>query len=419
MNKANLKKKWSKYCDTDKLVNDTSELLTKYGHRNSEHGICVVLDKYFEAKEPLIKMFMTSNHYIGDMRIAVKRDFERKINSYEVNSFCGRFSEGVNARERLLKYTDDDGKVVSDYFTTGYKKVDIKTITSDKKIGKQKSKIEGFHLESGSTNESYNKLCEFNNAIYQFGNISLSKIYADNKFGAVDIPAGMKTSRAFNKVCAHYGIDKADGYNKLFAQYADLVSDNSRQLYFVISLNPLDYLTMSIGESWHSCHTIKGYNGDGSMCAGGCVSYMLDTSSIITYVIQNIDAPIHEHGKIYRQMYFYNDNLFIQSRLYPQGNDGAINLYEKFRYLMQEEFCELLNLNENLWKYTTRNDAGRYRIDRGHHYIDPTGSMFYPAEKLSSLSDHGAIKIGSQSYCFYCGDVQPTRRRLSHHDCTY
>ena len=73
MNKAYLKQKWSKYCDTDKLVDDMMETLTKYRHRNSEHGVCVVLDTYFTNKEPLINMFMNSNHYVGDMRIVAKK----------------------------------------------------------------------------------------------------------------------------------------------------------------------------------------------------------------------------------------------------------------------------------------------------------------------------------------------------------
>lgn len=419
MNKADLRKKWGKYCDTNQLVDDTSKLLSKYNHRNSEHGICVVLDKYFTAKEPLIKMFETSNHYIGNMRIAVKREFERKIDSYKIHHFCENFNANIQSDKMLLRYQDEDGKIVSDYLVTGHKKENIKAIMKDKKIRNNQTKIMNFEPRSGATKASYERKCKFDSAIMDFRHISLSKIYNDHTYGDVEIPAGMKTSRAFNKVCAHYGIDKADEYNKLFAQYADLVSDNSRQLYFVISLNPLDYLTMSIGESWQSCHTIKGYDGNGSMCAGGCVSYMLDGSSIITYVIQHISEPIHEHGKIYRQMYFYYNNLFIQSRLYPQGNDGATNLYDKFRHLMQEEFGELLNLNTNNWNHVTRGESSRYRNDHGHHYIDPTGGMFYPKEKMINLAGHKKIEIGSTAYCFYCGEPQPTRRRLSHSDCSY
>ena len=66
MAKHDLSEKWSKYCNTDKLVDDIMELLRENGHRCSEHGVCVLLDTYFTNKEPLIKLFMTSKHYIGD-----------------------------------------------------------------------------------------------------------------------------------------------------------------------------------------------------------------------------------------------------------------------------------------------------------------------------------------------------------------
>ena len=87
MNKRELSTKWSKYCDTDKLVDDAMALLTEYNHRNTEEGVCAMLDKYFTNKEPLIKMFMTSKNYIGDMRIAVEREFLRGVNNSEINNF--------------------------------------------------------------------------------------------------------------------------------------------------------------------------------------------------------------------------------------------------------------------------------------------------------------------------------------------
>ncbi len=63
MNKADLKAKWAAYCDTDKLVDDAMNLLTKYGHKNTEHGICVLLDTYFTNKKSLMDMFKESVHY--------------------------------------------------------------------------------------------------------------------------------------------------------------------------------------------------------------------------------------------------------------------------------------------------------------------------------------------------------------------
>ena len=47
MMKAELKERWGIYCDTDKLVDDMMALLTKYHHRNTEHGVGEILNTYF------------------------------------------------------------------------------------------------------------------------------------------------------------------------------------------------------------------------------------------------------------------------------------------------------------------------------------------------------------------------------------
>lgn len=62
--KANLKEAWGQYCDTDKLVDDVMSLLTKYNHRNSEHGVCIMLNEYFTNKKDLIELLQKSEHYM-------------------------------------------------------------------------------------------------------------------------------------------------------------------------------------------------------------------------------------------------------------------------------------------------------------------------------------------------------------------
>lgn len=420
MKKSELKAKWGKYCNTDKLVDDMMAVLKANRHRCSEHGVCVVLDKYFQNKEPLIKMFITSNHYIGGMRIAVKKEFERDVDKNSIYNFCRDFPKNINAEKVLLNRKDEDGKTIEDYIKTGRKKVNLLSMGTIKSAEDMK-KLDAFSLYYGATKKSVEKFENFMWYMDMFQRMYSSTMSRDVKDRDVELKHGTKTSRAFNKVCAHYGIDKASAYNKLFAQYADLVTTAARSLYFVISLNPLDYLTMSNGVNWTSCHRITSNNGSGGLAAGGCMSYMLDNCSIITYVVDSINEPIHNTGKIYRQMYYYGDDLFIQSRLYPQGNDGATNLYDKFRYFMQEEFAELLNVeNTENWTHS-RGVVNNFSENVGFHYPDAgyhsECGVFYPTEKESKMLRHKKITIGNVSYCCYCGKEQGTRSRLSHMDC--
>lgn len=423
MNKEELKNKWGKYCDTDKLVDDMMSLLTKYGHRNSEYGVCVVLNKYFKAKEPLIKLFATSNHYAGNMRIVMAKEFERNMDKGAIKSFCSGFSNIIGANKMLLKYQDDDGKTMTDYLQTGSKKVNVMKIDNNEHVKSVQKGLKKFDKASCATTQSYKAFINFCDYIQNyFGYYYASQLNEDSCTGDVELKRGMKTSRAFNKVCAHYGIDKATNYDKLFAQYADMVSGNCRKLQFVISLNPLDYLTMSLGNSWHSCHSINaiGNNGYGSGACSGCVSYMLDKCSIITYVVDNTDQEMHLKGKIYRQMFHYNNNLFVQSRLYPQGNDGATNLYDKFRCFMYDEFTELLNLDKNEWENKVGNNVVRDWINHnGNHYPDTNYNrsvgIFYAKEQKDKIA---SFTVGSSSYCFYCGEKQDPGNRLSHQSCS-
>ena len=418
MNKAELKAKWSQYCDTDNLVDNVRALLNKYGHRNSEHGVCVVLDKYFEQKEQLIKLFVTSKNYIGNMRIVINEDFERELDHDAIYKFCANFCKAIDAFNFMKTDKDADGKTLTDYLLTGIKSGNIKGIELS---ARNAEKVAAF-TDLGITAESEQRYFQFEEWIDDFKYITQHNFSGYKEMYGVEVKKGTKTSRAFNKVCAHFGIDKAKQYNKLFAQYADLVADGTRHLHFVISLNPLDYLTMSFGPNWKSCHNIY---GGGYM--GGCVSYMLDKVSFITYVVDNINEPIHSIPKIYRQMFYYNDNLFIQSRLYPQGKDGATDLYEKFRVIVQNEFVNILGLSENAWSHISNNDCRgvvrEFSTNTGFHYPDASSrgdcGIFYPTEKENEMQNPEKINIGHESLCFYCGGSGSMYSdQLSHHSCS-
>ena len=414
MNKQNLNAKWGKYCDTDKLVTDMMALLTKYRHRNTEHGVCVLLDKYFKNKEPLIKLFATSEHYIGDMRISLEKEFERRISDSEIRGFFNNIYSFLHY-DRLLKYQDENGKSLHDYFTTGKLMFDLKNIPNDTEMDAALKNIRNFNYSTKATVGSHKAYDNFHRWMNYFNGISSTNLTRDYSFDNIELKHGTKTSRAFNKVCVHYGVDQFPEYNKTFARYADLVSGLVRKMNFVISLNPLDYLTMSLGVSWRSCHMI-----DGGMCQGGCLSYMLDKTSMVTYVVDSLEGNIHEIPKLYRQMFHYSEDMFMQNRLYPQANDGATNLYDKFRDIVTEEFSKLLKV-ENKWKVDCGYSHCKNHINtKGSHYTDyyhnNSCSIFYPDEKKTKISDY-VMTVGHKGICPHCGKEMTVSGAISHCSC--
>lgn len=425
MNKAELSAKWSKYCDTNQLVDNMMDLLSTYYHRNSEHGVCKLLDEFFTNKEPVIKLLAASNHYIGDLRISTKRGFDRQISSSSIRNFFFTHRNEFVSKEPM-RTEDENGKKLVDYLHTGRKTLSLSEVVEGVALKEVSENLSKFHHDgvlysSYVYNESLRKYMNlFNNASWP----TLTNDFQTEDKNAPKLKAGTKTSRAFNAVCHYYGFDKEETYNKTFAQYADLVSALKRNMDFVISVNPLDYLTMSFGVSWNSCHNISGGGFQ-----GGCMSYMLDSTSIITYVVNDIkeDEKIHNIPKYYRQMIHYSNGMFMQNRLYPQENDGATNLYEKFRGFVMEEFNEILDIDE---EWTVRHGAEECRRrteSTGVHYKDYLHNnrcnVFYPRSKENEIRPTNGVymvmTIGHGGICPFCGGQYTESSRLSHMSCSH
>ena len=420
MNKANLKASWGAYCNTDKLVDDLMTLFTKYGHRNSEHGVCKMLDTYFTNKKDLIDLLQKSPHYIGDMRVCIDEEMERYANKQEVYNFCANFVKNVGAEKILIERKDEDGKTLNDYLKTGIEHVSAKDFmtknSSKMQILKLNNENRNRFNDKGETVKSRKRFENAYNQILRLKNNYTSTLDAEtannvNKIEDCKLVSGMKTARAFNRVCTHYGIDKCADYNKLFAQYADMVSGLKRKIKFFISANPIDYLTMSVGVNWTSCHHIRtgGYKG-------GCMSYMLDSTSLITFVHDHVPTDWTD-GKIYRCMFHYGNNLLVQSRVYPQGNDGNTDLYSVFRGFVQIELATMLGAN-NEWK---RLASGTKHIDSfGVHYKD---YLYNSGCNVTFLKENepcniNRITIGHVGICPYCGEeFTGSSSRFSHSNC--
>lgn len=132
---------------------------------------------------------------------------------------------------------------------------------------------------------------------------------------------GAKFSRVINAVLravieqAHFVCPE---YEKWFAAFSDSVKTKPEKLKFVLSIHPADYMRMSFGNSWDSCHKL----GKGCYQAG-TISYMLDTCSMVGYVVKpECKDEYWKEGKIFRQMFMYNGAEMLKSRLYP---DYSVN----------------------------------------------------------------------------------------------
>ena len=444
MNKADLNQ-YNVHTNVNDLVDEIATLLKTYNHRYTEHGICTMLDAYFRNKSELIEMFKKSPHYIGDMRICIPIEMERTNSADDVQMFCGNFGLNINAYDIITTFTDENGKTAFDYLKTGKRLVKVSDIGSLNCEDRQ-THLNQFNSRHGMRyNKSVERFLKFERLMQRIGTNPQTMITSRTAtdIGAQDdslkVRPGMKTSRVFNKICETYGVHNAainkvettnlttgevrtsNKYDKLFAQYSDMVSSLKRKVDFIISLNPYDYLTMSFGVNWASCHSIDKTNKrnvsgsySGQYCAG-TMSYMLDDNSIITYVLDR-DGDVHD-GKIYRNMFHYKTNTLIQSRVYPQGNDGNTDLYTIFRELMQAEMATMLN-KPNEWVHIGgRDEISNVAWSNGVQYPD---YRYNRGCNMSGLRDEvGATEfnIGVAPICPKCGETHTMKSYLSHSNC--
>lgn len=413
---------YNEYTDTSKLTDDIMNLLTEYKHDNTEAGVTKMLDTYFKNKHDLIELFKKSPNYKGDLRIEFEEEFERKIDSDAVIHAVNELIRNPQNKKLITKTEDEEGKTRQDYILKLPKHYDLSELATEDGYNKMKEEtafLNNFNHD-GYTMESITKWNHIETVLDAFrlckkANLDTSDVDYINTLmiGDTDKPLmaeGMKTSRAMNKVCKFYGLDKTDDYNKLFAAYADTVSEKNQKMKVVISVNPYDYLTMSFGVNWASCHTIdktnkrnmaNSYSG---MYCGGTMSYMLDGTSMIMYIVKENDN-VQTAGKIYRNMFHWNGHNLLQGRIYPQGNDGAVDLYSKFRGIVQKEFSAMLGLDRNKW-IRNQNPGALNIISNGSHYQDyyhfSDCSYSYPEEYGSNKEKN--FEIGHATICVKCGN---------------
>lgn len=262
----------------------------------------------------------------------------------------------------------------------------------------------------------------------------------------VKINEGLKLTKAIQKYCKELDIDKIQnwkhrngieenemkdyGYNYHFALLADRINPIKYKRITVISLNPLDYWGMSFGYKWASCHTIDkknkrnvpNHNYEGCYSAG-TESYMLDSSSVIYYVInEDYNGNLYwSQDKMNRVVFSMNEkkDVILESRVYPDGRDGGDDsLSAQFRAVMQKVISDLYDLN-NYWTIKKGSDyCSDYTKTTGVHYPD---YIKYDDVNVSLNKDstnmHLPIKIGHYPICPCCGREHGLEDNIVCEDC--
>ncbi len=362
------------------LLESMKELLDEYDYRHTEMALNEIIDEWASQKEVLIAAFKTHPNYVeGKFMIAFDADYERGIETRPSYDF-----------KDWIRYTAIPAASHLDYFPK-----EIKDATDF-----------GDYLPY----DIYNFFVYLPNYAERCVSESTAN-YLNDICPTLRVHAGQKTSRVVNKLCCYLGLNKIDGYNREFAKYADSLSPIVIRRHTVLSINPLDYLTMSFGNSWASCHTIDKENkrrmpNNYSGCySSGTVSYMLDPSSMVLYTV---DAAYNgteywNQPKINRQMFHYGEEKLVQGRLYPQDNDGNGDVYTPYRNIVQNIISTIFNF-PNLWTLSKGTDnASRYIQSHGTHYRDYEYYSNCSLSRVKGSENNEYIFVGDRPICVECG----------------
>ena len=445
------------------LRNEIKKLLDDYYYNPSDKGVDKILNVWNMNKGWMIELFKKHPKYNGNYQIVLTDEsYERKIDKVEIKNFARYINnktkylldEKVVGRFTYKEYTEIISRLqyVCEYLmkieARGYKPTAngkcFKELFEEKE--QWESKLKTSYLKNDDVycdrfsniaydKEKYERRTRVINVTDSF--FDLNSSLADERFvkcinenfPEVKAVVGQKVSRIVNKLCGILGVDKEEDYNKEYAKFANAINPLAIKMPTIISCHPIDYLTMSFGNSWASCHTIDKDNKRGmpdnySGCySSGTLSYMLDESSFVFYTVNpKYDGNEYElQDKVNRNMFHIGEDKMVQARIYPQANDGEDGLYKQFREIVQRVIAECLEV-PNLWKNVKGvSECNSVIRSYGTHYRDYSNfsscNVSYLKHDNTEDVNTNKIYVGHDPICPSCGYEHNFEECIECEDC--
>lgn len=170
-----------------------------------------------------------------------------------------------------------------------------------------------------------------------------NELKCDINFFSTKFSKGMKVSRILGRIIPN------SISHSIQTAFSMLIQKFTVQGTAIISIDPVDYITMSVNKSgWRSCHALDGEYRTGTL------AYMMDGVTAIAYVKTSECHVGHWFGseykeysfdnKMWRQVVLFGGNYAVQSRQYP---NTSLNNSEAISKLIQCVFSE--NVDGNLF----------------------------------------------------------------------
>ena len=431
--------------ERETLRTEIIDLLEDYNYNPTEEAVNKIIDEWVRNKGWMINLFKKHPNYNGKFQIVFDTDYSRCTDKNIISTFASwvynRAEEMIMTPVQLGKFSYKEVRIIYSNLNKVYELMtDIGYYGYQATVNGKTT--EGIRKERDKWMERFNSYRTGEN-IYITGGVAYSKesynrsqnvksfasvisgctehiadedfAYKANRYiPEVKAVAGQKVSRIINKICRLTGIDKHPDYNREFAKYSDAINPLSIKRHTILSCHPVDYLTMSFGNSWASCHTIDKNNrrhmpDNYSGCySSGTLSYMLDGSSFVYYTVdKSYDGNEYElQDKINRNMFHMGEDKLIQARVYPQATDGETGIYKQIREIAQKVIADCLEV-PNMWKNVKGTGECSDMIrSYGTHYTDYTHFSDCNVSYLKGETEdvnRNRIHVGHEPICPSCG----------------
>lgn len=196
----------------------------------------------------------------------------------------------------------------------------------------------------------YTKYCHVEN-----GKTSDDKIFVDNsKDKILKIPRGTKIMRAIRKVLEYYDFPYMESFNKWRDDISVINTDREIDAELVLSINPVDFITMSDNRSgWTSCMSWI----DNGAYSTGTIEMLNSNLAIVAYLrnaqcfdYNGLEIP----NKAWRTLVFMNKQILLVGKHYPYQSEVLANI-------ILDKLQETVKTNLN-WKYKYKNQLYRDMI---------------------------------------------------------
>ena len=439
---------------TQRIIDECSKYEYKNGlnYELTSYGVGAMFDDWWEAKRFLREGFERHPQYDGDGKIVLSEKHYRIIDKDAIRDFVDWMMSKVPREEICIgdKVKLLDGSAFDNVFCCGWNEAMSnwvgKTVTVS---GMYPWSENGFYFEEANwmwdkrfcvpveskvddtmsgtqtlvLSQVYRDLC------MQFADEDFQKAF-NEAFPWLKVHIGQKVSRIIRRICKEFKLTDDPEFNSRFTVFADAINPLAITRWTILSINPIDFLLMSNGNSWKSCHWIhKTYRDRGgetsySGCySGGTLSYMGDRVSFVVYTVEGSYKGNHYElePKINRQMFHLGEEKLIQGRLYPQDNDyGAADIYKNFREIVQRVIAQCFGWR-NLWTVEKGTDACCDVVgSEGVHYRD---YECYGNCNVSYLKhddgtkNHKMITVGALGICPVCGKEHKNQECILCEDC--